>query len=324
MQFRNHQFKYHFIILLLLTVLSPYLLSCSKEYVDFPYNDIESFEIKDAKGNTLTASIVNDEIILYWPPYQDEPTALTPTITVSERANISPTSGAAITIDPDKPVEYKVTAQDGTVKSYKLKLMINQPIISASLNLAEPIYAIGYEGSTLTLKTQHIIPEESKTSVFLIDSSNKETKLSMIRLMQNGITVQMPATLERGHYQIKVISGHRSVMTSKFEVVAPLLYFVMDSAIPAQQAKRGDKLTMSYHAEWFQKYYQDTFGHFVIEDANQQKHQIQSANFNPTSQKIELTIPTAVSLGSIRYLHALDKQNGEIQSFPLGQLTIVE
>jgi hypothetical protein len=320
MQFRN----YHFIILLLLTILSPYLLSCSKEYVDFPYNDIESFEIKDAKGNALTASIVNNEIILYWPPYQDEPTTLTPTITVSERANISPTSGTAITIDSGKPVEYKVTAQDGSAKSYKLKLIVNQPIISASPNVAESIYPIGQEGSTLTLRTQHIIPEESKTSVFLIDSSNKETRLSIIRLMQNGITVQMPATLERGHYQIKVISGQRSVTTNKFEVVAPPLYLVMDSAIPAQQAKRGDKITMSYHAEWFLKYYQETFGHFVIEDANQQKHPIQSGKFNPTSQKIELTIPTAVSIGSIRYLYALDKQNGEIQSFPLGQLTIVE
>ncbi|KAF5270451.1 hypothetical protein FQR65_LT17845 [Abscondita terminalis] len=130
--------------------------------IRFPVQlQIESFEVKDANGNTLSASIVNNEISLYWPPYQEEPTTLTPTIVVSDRANISPASGTAISIKTDEPAQYTVKAQDGTIKTYTLKLQINQPMISARLSLSlDLVYNIG-SSPTIGLSTQHILTDKA-------------------------------------------------------------------------------------------------------------------------------------------------------------------
>lgn len=107
--------------------------SCKTEYPNLPYNDIESFSIQDGSGNTLSASIVDDQIILYWPPLIEQPESITPTIKVSELATVTPASGTSVQLQSDKPITYTVRAQDGSSKNYTLTFKYNQPIVTAAM-----------------------------------------------------------------------------------------------------------------------------------------------------------------------------------------------
>lgn len=311
--------------LLLLSVLCAFLLSsCSKEYVDFPYNEIESFEVKDASGNTLSASIVNNEIILYWPPYQEEPTTLTPTIVVSDRASISPTSGTAISIKTDEPTQYTVKAQDGTTKKYTLKLQINQPMISARLSLsADLVYNIG-SSPTIGLSTQHILTDKAKTNAFLIDESNKETQLTIKTLEANGISVVVPAEPNTGNYRIKIISGIRSVITETFKIAPPAFGAIVTNDMVTRNIKRGEKMLLDYNVSAFKKYYSNTVGSFKLIDLGRIEHIITEVNFNESTQKIEVTIPQAVALGRIRSFNAYDKNGVLIGSLVTTNYTVTQ
>ena len=99
--------------------------SCKKEYLQSPYKDIESFVIKDALNNNISAALIGDSIIVYWPPFQNVPAKQKPEITLSANASISPVSGQEI--DFKTGVTYTVTAQDGSTRKYTLKLAENIP-----------------------------------------------------------------------------------------------------------------------------------------------------------------------------------------------------
>lgn len=72
----------------------------------------------DETNATITAKI----------PIGTDLTALSPTIVISENATISPASGT--TIDFTKPVNYTLTAEDGTTKTYVLNVIETIPFIS--------------------------------------------------------------------------------------------------------------------------------------------------------------------------------------------------
>ncbi|MGJ1421360.1 hypothetical protein ACR79T_17200 [Sphingobacterium spiritivorum] len=311
--------------LLLLSALCAFLLSsCSKEYVDFPYNEIESFEVKDANGNALSASIVNNEIILYWPPYQEDPTTLTPTIVVSDRASISPASGTAINIKTDEPARYTVKAQDGTTKTYTLKLQINQPMISARLSLsADLVYNIG-SSPTIGLSTQHILTDKTKTNAFLIDESNKETQLIIETLEANGISVVVPAEPNTGTYRIKIVSGIRTVTTEAFKIAPPAFGAIVTNDMVTRNIKRGEKMLLDYNVSAFKKYYSNTVGSFKLIDLGRLEHIITEVNFNELTQKIEVTIPHTVALGRIRSFNAYDKSGVLIGSLVTTNYTVTQ
>lgn len=311
--------------LLLLSALCAFLLSsCSKEYVDFPYNEIESFEVKDANGNTLSASIVNNEIILYWPPYQEEPGTLTPTIVVSDRASISPASGTAISIKTDEPAQYTVKAQDGTTKTYKLRLQINQPMISARVSLSEDmIYNIA-SYPTIVIATQHILTDKTKTSAFLIDESNKETKLTIETLEANGISVVVPAEPNIGTYRIKIISGIHSVTTEAFKIAPPVFGAVVVNDMVRRNIKRGEKIILKYNASLFKKYYSASLNSLKLLDLAQVEHTVTEVNYNEASQEIELTIPQTVGLGRIRALNAYDKNGTQLGRIVATNYTVTQ
>ena len=124
----------HILQFLAISMLALTCWSCKTEYPSLPYNDIESFSIQDADGKILSASIVNDQIILYWPPLVEQPENITPTIKVSELATITPASGTPIKLQSEKPITYTVRAQDGSSKNYTLTFQYNQPIVQATFN----------------------------------------------------------------------------------------------------------------------------------------------------------------------------------------------
>lgn len=324
MQLITQTLKRYSFLLLFSAFFTQLLSSCSKEYVDFPYNEIESFEVKDANGKTLSASIVNNEIILYWPPYQEEPTTLTPTIVVSDRASISPASGTAISLKTDESAKYIVKAQDGTTRTYTLKLQVNQPMISATLSLsADLVYNIG-SSPTIGLSTQHILTDKDKTTAFLIDESNKETKLTIETLEANGISVVVPTEPNVGTYKIKIVSGIRSVTTETFKIAPPAFAALVTNDMVTRNIKRGEKMLLNYSVSAFKKYYSNSVGSFKLIDLGRVEHTVTEVNFNESTQKIEVTIPQTVALGRIRSFNAYDKSGVLIGSLVTTNYTVTQ
>lgn len=82
-----------------------------------PLNDIIEFNIEEVES---TSYVSFDGLDISIEDYFEDKTALTPTITIPLGATISPASGVAQ--DFTDPVEYTVTAQDGTTAVYTVTI----------------------------------------------------------------------------------------------------------------------------------------------------------------------------------------------------------
>ncbi|WP_194530421.1 DUF5018 domain-containing protein [Zobellia roscoffensis] len=121
-------------------------VSCSKDS-----NETEETQSKSDKNELLEFSVtiqdtknqlvINSNEILHTFPAEINLTGLTPVITISEKATISPKSGVAQ--DFTKEVIYTVTAENGTTNIYKVNLANededaeNKNVVFSFMNLAE-------------------------------------------------------------------------------------------------------------------------------------------------------------------------------------------
>ncbi|WP_157262475.1 hypothetical protein [Pedobacter sp. PACM 27299] len=198
-----------FVLALFLTIFS----ACKKEYTDFPYHNIEQFQVSIDEKSNIDAVIKGDSIILYWPPFINIPDSITPQITVSERASILPASGKKVAYS-DK-TSYRVTAQDGNTKVYHLKRLNNQPIFD--FELARTMT----RGGLFLLSGSYFVADTSKTKVYLIDKSKKETRINPIALLTTArLNAAVPAVsvIDTGSYHIKMITGSRTLIKGPFKI----------------------------------------------------------------------------------------------------------
>ncbi|MFD1769870.1 hypothetical protein [Sphingobacterium suaedae] len=289
------------------------LWSCKTEYADFPYNNIERYIVHDAKGQSLTASIVEQNIFIYWPPYQVVPKSITPIISISERATIVPASGVEINLSNQTPVAYQVTAQDGSTKTYQVHLIVNQPLIRAVPNLPDNNYVL--TSGPLSISTEHILTAEGSTSVYLINEQGEEEKLSLASLGVSAINVYIPDETTEGTYRLKVVSGIRSVVTDQFSIVAPpppsietLVYIETPDIV---DVKKGEHIDLGYQADIYEKYYQNQVSYFKITDRSRVAHQI-TPQYHPSDNKIRLTLPSNMGVGRLRTIQVFDKNHMQI------------
>ncbi len=281
--------------------------SCKTEYPSLPYNDIESFSIQDADGKTLSASIVDDQIILYWPPLVDQPESITPTIKVSELATITPASGTAIQLQSDKPITYTVRAQDGSSKNYTLVFRYNQPLVQVSLNLLNNQYYLYLPGTNpISLKGENIIPDETQTKAYLVDKDDNETLLSFGQLTAFAITLNRPDDLKPGTYKIKVISGRYTVITDSFDVFLPQLNLLITSG--SYTVKKGENLVMPIRStEIYELFFKADFDHFMAIDNLNNSYKITNAIFDVAKKTVTLPIPATIQGNQIKTLKLMDK-----------------
>jgi len=87
--------------------------------------EIVSFDIPNQVSSTINSTNATVDVVM---PYGTDLTNLTPTITVSAGATISPASGVAQ--DFTNPVQYTVTAENG----------VNQKVWTVSVTLDAPVY----------------------------------------------------------------------------------------------------------------------------------------------------------------------------------------
>ncbi|MBL1407250.1 hypothetical protein [Sphingobacterium faecale] len=114
------------VICLLFTSL---LASCSKteyEPTKLPYKEITKFAIAGfVAGDTVTGVITTDEILVYWDQAVPLPETITPKISVSTGARISPAAGTTVTLH--EQTKFTVTADDGSTQDYRIKFILQQP-----------------------------------------------------------------------------------------------------------------------------------------------------------------------------------------------------
>ncbi|RAV28317.1 hypothetical protein DN748_14270 [Sinomicrobium soli] len=287
--------------------------------MEYPYNDIKQFSITDANGNELKAVIKDDSIIVYWPPLQDIPEIVTPKITVSDLASLSPASEQQVSFTSE--TVYTVIAQDESVKTYTLIPIINQPEPWVEINQRDAaIYRLNSQ--SLRIGGEYIIPNSEETNVFLIDSvSKKEFKIDLENatiFTYNAIIVSIPAyqEIDPGRYYVKVTTGTYTKTTEPYSLLPPIggtdLIQSLQLDQQGQQIKQGDELSFTYSLTGpAAKYYIGNFTYAVITDMFGVT--IATANISEqteTSLKLQLPddIPTGL-LGTI-YLYNSANING--------------
>ncbi|MDY0907033.1 hypothetical protein [Pedobacter sp. CFBP9032] len=276
--------------------------SCKKEYLNTPYNDIESFVIKDALNNELKASLKGDSIIVYWPPFQNVKYKVTPEIMVSSGASISPSSGQEINLKTG--ISYSVTAQDGSIKKYVLKVAINQPVpIVSRISLTR----LGQVGLIIG---EYFIPDSNQTKLFLVDKQNKEYQIHFSptdNLWSSKIqfTVPLDAKIDTGNYQVKLISGTNTLVKGPFTLGKPFPastkgVYQFDQA--GKSVKKGDQISFTYALQApAARYYYGNYTHAIITvagDTGGKTHIAPIASQSNTSLKF--TLPATISTGAIR------------------------
>jgi hypothetical protein len=161
-----------------------------------------------------------DQKISAMVPNGTDVTALVPTIKISEAASISPASGVARNFTD--PVTYTVTAEDGSVQSYLVTILID-PTVSFVINKEFQAYnKIGQKSyfvfggenfgdySNNRLQFVNTLTEE----VLEIPASDISSETTFI--------VEVPEDFPMGQYRIKVFVGVESkFMELIYEVVEP-------------------------------------------------------------------------------------------------------
>lgn len=274
----------NFYILLLLPLL---FFSCKKEYPDYPYAEIQQFIIKDAKGAELKAVIKDTEIMIYWPPMQDVPDSISPLTTVSERASILPESGKKVPFKDG--TTYTVTAQNGTINQYKLKLALNQVkpflVVSASA-LVGAYFGVGGD---------FFIPDAAKTKVFLIDSKGREIQLkNPLSITPINISFYLPE-LEEGNYKVKLISGIHTVFAKDPLTITYSASPILDRVLVdyPRDLKRGGTYQYRFTGTPISKITKLRLK--LLADNSFQDVEIKSRNSDNT---VDIKIPSTMSLGT--------------------------
>lgn len=225
-------------------------ISCKKEteYAPYPYNEIQSLKITSG-GETISAAVSADSIVIYWPSYLNKPAKVSPELIVSEKASVTPASGEEV--DFVTGTKYSVKAQNGTVKDYFLKVVINQPPIQ--LGEVEYLTYQAEKGGSYTFRNgtylRYVIPDPAVTSFYLVDSSGVEHQLEISFTEDNqDMTVTVPDDdkFRMGGHKIKIISGTQTVVSNNyiFGIIYPAsLQGTADALTSSITVKRGDEIT---------------------------------------------------------------------------------
>lgn len=184
----------------------------SYEQQKMPYNNIESFVVKGYAGDSINASIKNDEIIIYWAAEAPLPATIKPTFVVSPGATVSPVSGTEVAFN--STTVFTVTAEDGTAKTYKLKPVINKAI--PRISAISPANLHWLSGTLLTVSGEYFLTgSASDVKVYaerMRDGFEFDLTVDQSKLTMTNIAANLPAysdIMDTGLHKIRVKIGDR-------------------------------------------------------------------------------------------------------------------
>jgi len=292
----------HFIgalLIILITVLA--FSSCKKDYVKYPYNDIERFVIKDANGADLKASIENDNIIVYYPPFQTVPDFINPQITTSDRATVEPASGTKVAFKTG--TAFKVKAQDGTVKTYTLKTYLSAP--TPTFTISDLPYRLGTD---VYLTGEFMNPDTTISKLYMVSQTNKEIQIhssSFTQFTASTLFFTIPTSVDTGSYRIKLKTGDQILTKGPIHLDPPFL--ILNVPANTTTVKRGAELVLQ-PVNGSLKYYTSQ----ISSQAVFYKPTAISVNVTSiTNAELKLTIPTNFPLGDINFISLKFKDGTE-------------
>lgn len=209
--------------------------ACKKDYEQTPYNytDILSFSYTDTAGTLRKAAIKGDSILVYWPQRLTTSPDITPTIVVAEKATVSPASGSAVKLANGTPVT--VTAEDGSKKTYYIRLVQNLPdiVLAASAVTGELTMTIARGKTTsfgldsgmnrpdvgISVFFKNFYGDATDTKFSLLGAGDKEIPLNFAITPEFNVSFSLGFDIDTGSYRIKVVNGGRTKVSTKPNVV---------------------------------------------------------------------------------------------------------
>lgn len=230
-------------ILFLFILAGNTFTACKKEIEKYDNTEIFLFEYTDANGETLQAPVYGDTIYVYWPPMQDLPEIITPAITVHQSATIVPASGHSLKLNDNNG--YTITAENGSVKKYNVKLIINQPYPFISqlqnINTANG-NRFWVNNKNLTFVGDNFLFDGMETKVWAKNESGVKLPVTIVSNTGARLIVSAPAN---GKYKLIIELGIRQVeYFYDVEVIEPFATPAFNFTTGGS-VKRGETITLS-------------------------------------------------------------------------------
>ena len=241
-----------------LVVLATLLTGCQKtelEYEKRPYKAILGFDLAGYNGlDSVRAVIMDDDILVYWDITVEKPLRITPRIVVSEAASISPASGEEV--DFSESTVYTVTAEDGTIKEYRLKPVLNQAIPTLT-NMTARLTWHPVRTQTLRITGEYFLAGGDTSAIQVYakrvrDGFEFELPLIKEQVTQTNISVTVPkftAEQDSGRHNIYVRIGNVTSGVKELWLSQPGASHLISSATFEDVGKpifAGDTLTLTY------------------------------------------------------------------------------
>lgn len=239
------------IALLFITLLC---LSCDTEYIDkvntIPadvikvpgYTHIESFTIKDADNNSISAALTEEHIVITWSNHLLLPETVKPEIILGTEAVISPASGAEVPFK-DGTV-YTVTSKAGTTKKYTLKIDFRQKEPRTWTSTAEEPITKGFmakmtnRGTSDPAIINDLWMSLKDTRVYFVSAADQKTEYTAeiaylgsgettAPFLEYGVYYFLPENMPLGMYDLRIKNGAYTLQNAsvenrfKIEVVEP-------------------------------------------------------------------------------------------------------
>ena len=181
--------------------------------------DILSF-VFTVEGNTYSGTISNTSITAQLPEDTDVAT-LTPTITVSKGATVSPNTGVAQNFS--KEVTYTVTAENKSTKTYKVLVTTEkteQPKVPIEIGHVPNEYTVNKAGGEVIFFEVNTLPvkkEQIKVKLLKYRSAlSYDLKVQKIDKKERRVYVVLPATYKNGQYRFKATFDKEEVESGVF------------------------------------------------------------------------------------------------------------
>ncbi|MEH6308613.1 hypothetical protein RYH73_23375 [Olivibacter sp. CPCC 100613] len=277
--------------------------SCKKEYEDYPYHTIEKFTVTDEVGNNLEAALVGDSIWIYWPPFQAVPDSISPVISISKNATISPASGAKVAFNTG--TMYTVTSESGLSKTYYLKAAVNEPIVAITSNPRNISL-----GGVLSFRGQYFSTDTNRIAINLIDKDNHVIPLKLKPENLSSVFVEVPLPIDGSvlpdeAYSIQFISGTQTFLYGPFQSRArgsglSSIGYKLDQE--GTSIKRGATISFSYEASYLDKHYFNYKGDlqlYVLDEETNSQIPFNATLLSVTDTKLTYQIGEDAPLGKI-------------------------
>jgi hypothetical protein len=259
-----------------------------------------SFKFSALSPEVIGTITEADKKISLTVPFGTDVTALSPTISISEKATVSPASGSAQNFT--NAVTYVVTAEDGTTQSYTATVTVSDPPASTGKSITLFKFA-GLEFDPEVIGT---INESEKTITIMVPNGTDVTDLAPTIEVSEEATVSPASGVSQDFTNpVTYIVTAEDESTQTYDVtvtIDPTVDFTLDTYSGPLEIAQGESLSLSG----------DNFGDYqnnsiVLIDELDQEYTL-DASASSTDDLLVIEIPADMPTGNF---HVRVQINGQ-------------